>query len=71
MSNTCPNPRRDALTSSHTMRLEQSDGEREIWYCITCGFTRIESRKWRCQRCGGFKHEPAPWWCQSGEHHDR
>lgn len=68
MTDTCPQPRADSLTRSHTMRFEKSDGKREVWRCVTCGFSRIETWESRCPRCGGFKHEPAPWWCCGGEH---
>lgn len=65
----CPKPRPESFTSSHTMRLEKSDGDREVWRCVTCGLTRIESRRSRCRSCGGFVHENAPWWCtKKGDH---
>lgn len=59
----------ETLLGGHLMRLEKSDGEREVWRCTRCGFTRIETRRARCSRCGGFKHEFAPWWCGTKDQH--
>lgn len=36
----CPKPV-IAWLGSHTMRLERSDGERDIWRCVSCGHTEL------------------------------
>lgn len=68
MSRRCPKPKIPWL-GTHTMRLERSEGAREVWRCVGCGQTEVRPNPTATlPRCPNQGTTPGPICCLPFRH---